>query len=123
MHKPENRKVPIISLKLCNEHIDRLIADSLGLLIPKPSNLIFLSFSAGRLRNARHWDWLGQALEAGFLRGQPPDKGSAPTSKEQLLLERRQKLQGKIGLPQVRPPSVTFNASYSLFFCIADCIY
>ena len=58
--------------------------------------------SAGRLRNARHWDWLGQALEAGFLRGQPPEKGTAP-SKEQLLLERRQKLQGKIE-PQVRPP-------------------
>jgi len=57
---------------------------------------------SGRLRNARHWDWLGQALEAGFLRGQPPDKGSAPTSKEQLLLERRQKLQGKIGMPQIQ---------------------
>ena len=55
----------------------------------------------GRLRNARHWDWLGQALEAGFLRGQPPDKGTAP-SKEQLLLERRQKIQGNME-PQVSP--------------------
>ena len=59
-------------------------------------------FSTGRLRNARHWDWLGQALEAGFLRGQPPDKGTAP-SKEQLLLERRQKIvQGNME-PQVSP--------------------
>lgn len=95
-----------------------MIADSLGLLIPKPSNLIFLSFSTGRLRNARHWDWLGQALEAGFLRGQPPDKGSAPTSKEQLLLERRQKLQGKIGMPQVRPKlyaSSIMNTDYMIW--------
>ena len=63
----------------------------------------------GRLRNARHWDWLGQALEAGFLRGQPPpiEKGTPP-SKEQLLLERRQRLQGKTE-PQVRDlPGRTF---------------
>ena len=40
------------------------------------------------MKGARHWDWLGQALDAGF------DKPIM--SKEQLLLERRQRLQGKI---------------------------
>ena len=41
-----------------------------------------------QLKGTRHWDWLGQALDAGF------DKPIM--SKEQLLLERRQRLQGKI---------------------------
>ena len=42
--------------------------------------------ASGRMRNARHWDWLGQALEVGFL------KNSTEISKEQLLKERRQKM-------------------------------
>ena len=42
--------------------------------------------ASGRMRNARHWDWLGQALEVGFL------KNSSEISKEQLLKERRQKM-------------------------------
>ena len=42
--------------------------------------------ASGRMRNARHWDWLGQALEMGFM------KNSTEISKEQLLKERRQKM-------------------------------
>lgn len=73
-----------------------------------------LVFSGGRLRNARHWDWLGQALEAGFLRGQLDKSGA--TSKEQLLIERRQKLQGKT------EPQVSSGDLPCSLMCI-DCIH
>ena len=81
------------------------------LKVLKLMSIVSLS-TTGRLRNARHWDWLGQALEAGFLRG-PSSMTTAgggagssimdekPTSKEQLLLQRRQKLLGQTE-PQVR---------------------
>ena len=49
----------------------------------------------GKLKGTRHWDWLGQALDAGY------DKPIM--SKEQLLLERRQRLQGKIQRVSDRP--------------------
>ena len=45
-------------------------------------------FFSGKLKGTRHWDWLGQALDATF------DKPIM--SKEQLLLERRQRLQGRL---------------------------
>ncbi len=38
----------------------------------------------------RHWDWMGQVEQSGF------DSGGPIMSKEQLLLERRQKLQGLV---------------------------
>ena len=43
------------------------------------------------MRNARHWDWLGQALDMGFLKGNGQNQPEI-TSKEQLLKERRQKI-------------------------------